>query len=283
MIVYLLSDQSIPFYVGKGSSKDRAYSHEKFARTNNVEDLGYGLLKDYNPRKTRKIRKILRENRCIEYNIIDCDSESAAFDLEIELIKKYGRKGIDKNGILTNIHLGGTGGDIYSTLSETRKIEMMEKRRKTLDNLPDEVKEERSKNRSALTKQMMDNMSNEERKQRSEKISKSRSGTKMGPSPKKGKPATGGNARGIRQAWNKDIDKDSERALQHRQKCIEYQQQVSPEEKGRTPFKLISPSGEIVEGKNPRLLIEKYNLGQRIWNLIKGKTDKYKGWTRNEN
>ena len=98
MIVYLLLDRGIPFYVGKGSSKDRAYSHEKYAITNNVEDLGYGLLKDYNPRKTRKIRKILRENRCIEYNIIECNTESAAFDLEIDLIKKYGRKGIDKNG-----------------------------------------------------------------------------------------------------------------------------------------------------------------------------------------
>lgn len=280
MIVYLLSDLGIPFYVGKGSSKDRAFSHEKFAISNDPVDLGYGHVKDYNPRKTRKIRKILREGRAIEYKIIDCDSESSAYSLEIELIKKYGRKGIDKDGILTNIHPGGTGGDIYSTLSDIKKKEMMNKRRRTLDNLPDEVKEERSRYRSALTKQMMDNMSEEQRKDRSNKISKSRTGTKMGPSPKKGKPATGNNAKGIKVAWNKDIDKNSELAIKHRQKCQEYQQRIDPEDKGRTPYKLISPTGEIVEGKNPRLLIERYGVSEKILFLIKGKVDQYKGWRR---
>src|SRR5690606_35851432 len=185
-----------------------------------------------------------------------------------------------KDGILTNIHPGGTGGDIYSTLSETRKIEMMEKRRKTLDNLPEEIKEERSKKLSLIRKQIMDNMSEEQRKKRSDKISKSRVGTKMGPSPKKGKPATGGNARGVRKAWNKDIDRNSEEAMFHRQKCIEYQQAIDPEEKGRTPYKLISPTGEIVEGKNPRLLIERYDVSEKILFLIKGKVDQYKGWKR---
>jgi hypothetical protein len=283
MIVYILSDLGIPFYVGKGSSKDRAYSHEQYALSNNKSDLGYGLEKDYNPRKTRKIRKLLRENRSIGYNIIDCDSESAAYDLEIELIKKYGRRGIDKDGILTNIHPGGTGGDIWSTLSETRKLEILEKRRETLNNLPYEIKEDRSKNRSILTRQMMDNMTEEQRKERSSKISKSRAGIKMGPSPKKGKPATGNNSKGVRVAWNKDIDKNSKLAIHHRQKCQEYQQKSNPEEQGRTPYILMSPTGEIVEGKNPRLLIEKYNLGQRVMDLISGKSKKYKGWTRYEN
>jgi len=280
MIVYILSDFGIPFYVGKGSSKDRAYSHERYAISNNKDHLGYGLTKDYNPRKTRKIRKILREGRYIEYNIIECDAESAAFDLEISLIKKYGRHGIDKNGILTNIHPGGIGGDVYSTLSDARKLEVFEKRRQTINNLPDEVKELRSKRRSLNTKQMMDSMTDEEKKQRSEKISKSRIGIKLGPSPKKGKPATGNNARGVRIAWNKDIDENSELALHHRQKCREYQEKINPEEKGRTPYRLISPAGEIVEGKNPRLLIEKYDVSERIIGLIKGNTDNYKGWKR---
>lgn len=280
MIVYILSDTGIPFYVGKGSSKDRAYSHERFAISNNKDDLGYGLEKDYNPRKTRKIRKLLRENRLVEYNIIECRSEEVAYSLEIELIKKYGRKGIDKNGILTNIHPGGSGGDIWSTLSETRKSEMLEKRRKTIEQTPKEIIEGRRLARSKQQAKIMSDMSAEDKKNRSQRISKSRTGIKLGPSPKKGKLATGNNAKGVKMAWNKDIDKNSELAIKHRQKCKEYQERIDPEEQGRTPYRLISSTGEIVEGKNPRLLIEKYNVSGRILDLIKGKTDKYKGWKR---
>jgi hypothetical protein len=41
--------------------------------------------------------------------VIECSSEQEAFDLEISLISKWGRRGIDKGGILTNINPGGEG------------------------------------------------------------------------------------------------------------------------------------------------------------------------------
>ena len=42
-------------------------------------------------------------------------TEQAAFDLEIELISKYGRKKYDEGGILYNTTLGGEGASIHKT------------------------------------------------------------------------------------------------------------------------------------------------------------------------
>src|SRR3546814_12278493 len=78
---YILSDQGTPFYVGYGTS-DRMYSHEKFARGDN--DLGYGLGEDYNPRKTRKIKKLIKEGRSVEYSYTEFESKEQALNFEME-------------------------------------------------------------------------------------------------------------------------------------------------------------------------------------------------------
>jgi hypothetical protein len=97
--VYILSDQGVPFYVGMGVG-DRAYHH---VRDSNMS-------KERETFKARKIRKILREGRDIDYEFIFCETHNEAADIERQLIIQYGRRGIDPYGILTNRAAGGRGG-----------------------------------------------------------------------------------------------------------------------------------------------------------------------------
>jgi len=99
-----------PFYIGKGTGR-RAKTHLwEIPETRNV----------YKENKIAAIRKAGFEP-VIEYiaeNIID---EQLAYDIEKILIAKYGRKGYDDGGILTNVcpdnlppnHKGKTYEDIY--------------------------------------------------------------------------------------------------------------------------------------------------------------------------
>lgn len=93
--VYILRDprkNNQPFYIGKGCDK-RAWQH--LTETKETTD---------NIRKYYTIQAIKKRNLDIIIEIFqDNMLEENAYDLESELIKKYGRKGIDKNGILTNV------------------------------------------------------------------------------------------------------------------------------------------------------------------------------------
>jgi len=110
--VYQLVDprNNKPFYIGKGKGR-RATTHLwEIPETRN----------EYKENKIADIRNSGFEPR-IEYiaeNIID---EDLAYTIEATLIKKYGRKGYEKNGILTNVcidnrppnHKGKTYDEIY--------------------------------------------------------------------------------------------------------------------------------------------------------------------------
>lgn len=81
-----------PFYIGKGKG-NRAYVHLSCSE------------RDRNSYKEAKINKIRSQGlepqvRYIAENIID---EELAYEIEKQMIKKYGRKGYDEGGILTNI------------------------------------------------------------------------------------------------------------------------------------------------------------------------------------
>lgn len=112
--VYMLVDprNDKPFYIGKGKGR-RAQTHLwKIPETRNV----------YKENKIAAIRECGLEPR-IEYvaeNIVD---EDLAYEMEISLIKRYGRKGYEHDGILTNIcldsrppnHKGKTYEEIYGS------------------------------------------------------------------------------------------------------------------------------------------------------------------------
>lgn len=93
--VYILIDPrtKIPFYVGKGQ-KTRSVSHFKETKETTI-----------NLRKFNKIQSILELGLqpIVEYCVTDIKDEETAYDIETALIKKYGRKGYDENGILLNI------------------------------------------------------------------------------------------------------------------------------------------------------------------------------------
>lgn len=126
--VYILSDGSVPFYVGMGVG-DRAYHHVRLRNSQ----------KERNTFKSRKIRKILAEGRDVEYDIIWCESDEEARQLEADLIVKYGRRGIDNNGILTNRAPGGRGGDI---MTPEQRAQSAQKRQGYWNRLPDSRRSE---------------------------------------------------------------------------------------------------------------------------------------------
>jgi hypothetical protein len=95
---YIDPRTSLPFYIGKGKN-NRKYNHLKNEKESKHE----------NPDKFQIIQDILAEGlfpviREIESNI---EKESDAYAREDHYIFHYGRKGIDKDGILTNKTLHG--------------------------------------------------------------------------------------------------------------------------------------------------------------------------------
>jgi hypothetical protein len=104
--VYELIDPrtNIPFYVGKGCGNR---IHQHILEANKPRD------KQVNKFKCAVINNILSNHRVVVESIIqDKLSEQQAFELEIELIAKYGKRW-DGTGSLTNFHDGGIGGTGY--------------------------------------------------------------------------------------------------------------------------------------------------------------------------
>jgi len=109
------------FYIGKGKD-NRALSH--FTEQS--------LKREGNTKKAAKIKKLkaLGYQPMIEFYAQNIDDENIAYKIEADLIKKYGRIGFEKNGILTNIcednrppsHKGKTYKQIYGEAAEEQRV-----------------------------------------------------------------------------------------------------------------------------------------------------------------
>jgi hypothetical protein len=114
--VYELIDPNTkqPFYVGKGCG-NRVKDYYKF---------------DLRVTKATQvvIESIRLQGKEIESKIVAENlSEDEALDLESQLIRKYGRRTKDINGILTNVNIRGgknkqNGIDRYATIQITRQL-----------------------------------------------------------------------------------------------------------------------------------------------------------------
>ena len=98
--LYQSPEDGAPIYVGKGWG-DRAWSHVEIAARNPEQHR--------NKYFARTLAKWLREGHKIEPQIVQVfETHEAALQLEIELIRKYGRHNI-KTGTLLNLTDGGEG------------------------------------------------------------------------------------------------------------------------------------------------------------------------------
>jgi NUMOD3 motif len=115
--VYILLDPRdcyVPFYVGRGRGK-RAWMHL------NTEKR---IINRFKTRVIECIRAVSMEPAVLIWQDNLCLAE--AKEIETELIMRWGRRGIEKDGILTNCIVSGTGGeghrpDTRERFSQTRR------------------------------------------------------------------------------------------------------------------------------------------------------------------
>ncbi len=114
---YLREDKT-PYYIGKGHGT-RAYATKRVTKR---------------PRESERIILLIE-------NMLEPD----AFSLEIFLIKYYGRKGIDKDGILHNKTKGGEGSSGYKHSKES--LEKMSKSHTGLKRSKEAIEKTANKNK----------------------------------------------------------------------------------------------------------------------------------------
>ncbi len=149
------------FYVGMGTG-NRAEKHFKYFNNN---DFSF---------KSNVIRKIKQEGKIpVIKKVFFTDDRSQAEDKERELISYYGRR-CDGTGPLTNIALGGDGGDTVTGVDNDSITRRYTKRANTLSKRTEEEKTKQYEKSAAAMKVAWDNHREEWRVNIKDGINKNR-------------------------------------------------------------------------------------------------------------
>jgi len=99
--VYMLLDEGVPFYVGKGTHRPE-YENQYRRLYEHIRESGLPVTQQSNRLKCAYINRIIREGRTIQFELVeDGISEEQAVAAETQLIRQHKR--IADGGILTNL------------------------------------------------------------------------------------------------------------------------------------------------------------------------------------
>tara|TARA_Y100001938_G_C8081416_1_gene429381 strand:+ start:43 stop:1071 length:1029 start_codon:yes stop_codon:yes gene_type:complete len=252
-----LREDGSPYYIGKGCDR----------RINSSEGRDFEL-----PPKDRRVK--IKENL----------EQKEAFDLERELISKYGRKGLDEGGILLNKSRGGDGPSKYETVEEAKQAEQ-ERSRRAYYKL---VSTEEGRARKSL----WDKAYRERDPEKYKKISKAsyyrnRERTLERQRAKRATPEGKAKKAASDKAYQEKVKKDPDRLKHNRERKRKWAEEkrrelgVLTKDEMSTPFKVVSPDGKIYEGRNCQKFAEEHGLhSSHFTALVHGKQYQCKGWTK---
>jgi len=273
---YLRKDDNTPYYIGKGTGY----------RINQKD--GHPFL----PAPERRVK--LAENL----------TEQAAFDLEIELISKYGRKKYDEGGILYNTTLGGEGASIHKTeesrqaairaykesdryqelQKKNRKIRQERMRADTEDGRMRRKKKSESDKRYREDPRYKDKILQQKKeyyeKNREEILRKERE-YRATPEGKAKKAAM--DKRYREEVVKKDPVKLERSRRLGRENAMKHSRLrgVKPREECGRKFKVVSPEGKVYEGINCQPFAKEHGLHpQSFTAMVRGDLNHCSGWTR---
>jgi hypothetical protein len=113
--VYYHPETNIPFYIGKGTGT-RYMKHLSETKENTENYKKWAVIQGL---RNKGLEPIIKK-------VFETDNEDVAYNEEIKLIKLYGRRDIDKDGILTNICEDGRPPKRTKALTEEHKKKISE-------------------------------------------------------------------------------------------------------------------------------------------------------------
>lgn len=272
---YLRKDDNTPYYIGKGTGY----------RINQKD--GHPFL----PAPERRVK--LAENL----------TEQAAFDLEIELISKYGRKKYDEGGILYNTTLGGEGASIHKTeesrqaairaykesdryqelQKKNRKIRQERLRADTEDGRMRRKKKRDSDKRYREDPRYKDKILQQKKEYYETNREDIRRKAREYRATPEGKAKKAFMDKRYAEQVKKDPEKLERRRKLSRESALRNSRKrgVKPREECGRKFKVVSPEGKVYEGINCKPFAKEHGLSSTCFTaMVRGELNHCSGWTR---